>query len=76
MTMQTLPTTGIGRNDSSILRAAGRRLASCLARIATTLTERDARYRANCRLATLDDHLLQDMGLTRDAVRSGAAGRN
>ena len=29
----------------------------------------DARYRAGEQLARMDEHLLRDMGLTRDAVR-------
>jgi len=40
------------------------------------IVEADARRRAERRLATLPDHLLADMGITRDDVRlSGFTGR-
>ena len=34
------------------------------------IVEADARHRAERRLAVLPDHLLADMGLTRDDVRA------
>ena len=72
MTLQTPVKAGdTGSDVASILRTAGRRFGFSLAAIATALIERDARYRALCRLETLDEHLLRDMGLTRDAVRGG-----
>lgn len=61
---------GIGGDIALILRAAGSRLGFRLAAIVTALIERDVRYRSLCRLATLDERLLRDMGLTRDAVRN------
>ena len=46
----------------------------CRARLADLLRaamERDARFRASRQLARMEDHLLRDIGLTRDAVRGG-----
>ena len=40
-----------------------------LAELVRAVMERDARHRAACQLARLEDHLLRDIGLTRDAVR-------
>ena len=40
-----------------------------LAELVRAVMERDARHRASCQLARLEDHLLRDIGLTRDAVR-------
>jgi uncharacterized protein YjiS (DUF1127 family) len=71
MTLQTAVTAGSDRDIASNLRIEGRRFGFSLGTIVTALIERDARYRALCRLQTLDEHLLRDMGLTRDAVRGG-----
>lgn len=75
MTLQTHLTAGTGRDDAPILPAARRRPVSRLAAIPTALMECDARYRALCRLGVLDDRMLRDIGLTRDAVRAAVAGR-
>jgi len=40
-----------------------------LADVGRALMERDARHRASRQLARLEDHLLRDIGLTRDDVR-------
>ena len=47
-----------------------RRLADFAARRLARLVAADARRRDAARLASLPDHLLADMALTRDAVRS------
>ena len=40
-----------------------------LAELVQAMIERDARYRTAGELARLEDHLLRDIGLTRDDVR-------
>jgi uncharacterized protein YjiS (DUF1127 family) len=52
-----------------ILRAARRWCGVRLADLLRTCVERDVRYRAARRLETLEEHLLRDIGLTRDDVR-------
>lgn len=52
-----------------ILRATRRWLRARLAALLRAAMERDARYRAERQLARMEDHLLRDIGLTRDDVR-------
>lgn len=56
---------------ASILQTACRRAGARLADLARAAREREARYRAELQLARMGDHLLRDVGLTRDDVRSG-----
>ena len=54
---------------ASILKVAARWCRVRLAELVRALMERDARHRAARQLARMEDHLLRDIGLTRDAVR-------
>ena len=54
---------------AAILKGAGRWCRVRLAELVQALMERDARHRASRQLARLEDHLLRDIGLTRDDVR-------
>ena len=54
---------------ASIPKVAARWCRVRLADLVQALIERDARHRAACQLARMEDHLLRDIGLTRDAVR-------
>lgn len=56
----------------SMLEAARARWRACLGALVRAAMERDARFRASRQLARMDDHLLRDIGLTRnsrDAIR-------
>ena len=51
------------------LRTAGHWRRARLAALLCAAMERDARHHALRQLARMDDHLLRDIGLTRDAGR-------
>lgn len=68
MTIQ-LPVKAAPMGAASILPAARRWCRARLADLMRAAMERDARYRASCQLARMEDHLLRDIGLTRDDVR-------
>jgi hypothetical protein len=69
MTIQTRIDAATG--GASILRPARRWWRAGLAALLSAAVERDARYRASRQLARMEEHLLRDIGLTRDAVRGG-----
>jgi len=51
-------------------RAAGRLRPFSIGALAGAWIERDARHRQMRQLAKLDDHMLRDIGVTRDDVPS------
>lgn len=69
MTLQTPPRAADG-GAAPILKGAVRWCGFRLARLSRAWAERDARCRAARQLEKLEDHLLRDIGLTRDDVRS------
>ncbi len=70
MTLQTPVQFAFSNPNGALnLRTAGRSHGSRLAAILAGWMERDARHRALCRLQSLDEHMLRDIGLTRDDVR-------
>jgi uncharacterized protein YjiS (DUF1127 family) len=70
MTIETSVSSVPARSAATpqALRRWGR---ACLGALVRALIERDARFRASCQLARMEDHLLRDIGLTRDDVRGG-----
>ncbi|MFO1144435.1 MAG: DUF1127 domain-containing protein [Amaricoccus sp.] len=57
--------------SAPLLHAAHGWCRACLADLLRAAMERDARFRASRQLARMEDHLLRDIGLTRDDVRGG-----